>query len=282
MKLIRYGNIGYERPGLLLEDGKRIDAGAVTSDYDEAFFAGGGLGRLAQWAKTEAVDQPAIADDVRWGAPVARPSKMICVGLNYREHARESGADIPSEPVLFFKSTTAIVGPYDAIKIPRGSEKTDWEVELAIVIGTRLSYASEAEAMRGIAGYALHNDVSERAFQLEQGGQWVKGKSCDTFAPLGPWLATADEVPPVGELRLWLNLNGKQVQDGNTADMIFNIPFLVSYISRYMTLLPGDVITTGTPPGVGLGMTPPRYLRPGDVVELGIDGLGQSRQEVIA
>lgn len=282
MKLIRYGNEGSERPGLLLADGRRVDATAVTNDFDEAFFTSGGLQRLRAWAEAKGADAPAIAEDARWASPVARPSKLICVGLNYRLHATESGAEIPAEPVLFFKSTTAIVGPYDAIRLPRGSEKTDWEVELAIVIGSRLSYADKDEARRGIAGYVLHNDVSERAYQLERGGQWVKGKSCDTFAPLGPWVATADEIPNPAALRLWLKLNGEVVQDSTTADMIFDTAFIVSYISQFMTLLPGDVITTGTPSGVGLGMKPNRYLKAGDVVELGIDGLGVSRQQVTA
>lgn len=282
MKLIRYGNPDEERPGILLPDGRRIDASAVTKDYDEAFFSSDGLARLRDWADQRAADEVSIPSDVRWGAPIARPSKIVCVGLNYAEHARESGAALPAEPVLFFKSTTAMTGPYDDICIPWGSEKTDWEVELAVVIGSRTSRVSEEAATRHIAGYMLHNDVSERAFQLERGGQWVKGKSCDTFAPLGPWLATSDEISDPGQLRLWLKVNGDLKQNGSTSDMIFDVPFLISYISQFMTLLPGDIISTGTPSGVGLGLNPPQYLKTGDVVELGIDGLGESRQRAVA
>jgi 2-keto-4-pentenoate hydratase/2-oxohepta-3-ene-1,7-dioic acid hydratase in catechol pathway len=213
---------------------------------------------------------------------VARPSKIVCIGLNYADHAKETGAPLPPEPVIFMKSTTSLVGPYDHIMIPKNSVKTDWEVELAIVISTRASYVEEAEAMDYIAGYCLHNDVSEREFQLERNGTWDKGKGCDTFAPLGPWLVTKDEVKDVDGLKLWLKVNDKLMQNGNTANFIFKIPFLVSYVSRFMTLLPGDVISTGTPAGVGLGFNPPVYLKPGDVVELGIDGLGVSRQTCIA
>jgi 2-keto-4-pentenoate hydratase/2-oxohepta-3-ene-1,7-dioic acid hydratase in catechol pathway len=220
--------------------------------------------------------------DVRLGPPLVRPSKIICVGLNYRDHARESGMAVPAEPVIFFKATTAIVGPNDDVIIPKGSTKTDWEVELAVVIGQRASYVSEADATRHIAGYVLHNDYSERVFQLERGGQWVKGKSCDTFAPIGPFLATPDEIGDVHDLKLWLTVNGERKQDGSTRDLVFGVPFLVSYISQFMTLLPGDVISTGTPAGVAMGHTPVRFLQPGDVVELGIDGLGSSRQRLRA
>ncbi len=282
MKLIRHGNPESEKPGLLLEDGRLIDVSEIISDYDEKFFGGDGLQKLQIWAKSNADKAPALDAGVRLGAPIARPSKIICVGLNYAEHARESGAEPPKEPVLFFKATTALCGPFDDIRLPRGSEKTDWEVELAVVIGKKASYVDLADANDHVAGYVLHNDVSERAFQLERGGQWVKGKSCDTFAPLGPWLVTPDEIADVHALRLWLTVNGVMKQDSSTADMIFNVPHVVSYISQFMTLLPGDVITTGTPQGVGLGFKPPQYLKAGDVVELGIDGLGTSKQTVVA
>ena len=283
MKLIRFGTAHHELPGLILDDGRRIDASAFGSDYDEAFFGGDGLERLALWAKANAATAPVVAENVRLGPCIARPSKIVCVGLNYADHAKESGAEIPKEPILFFKSTTSLVGPNDDLIIPRGSVKTDWEVELAIIIGKRASYVSEADAMSHVAGYALHNDYSEREWQLERGGQWVKGKSCDTFAPLGPFLATRDTIADPQNLKLWLKVNGEQRQDSSTAQMIFNVQQLVSYISQFMTLLPGDVISTGTPPGVGLGLKPtPVFLKPGDVVELGIEGLGESRQQSVA
>jgi 2,4-didehydro-3-deoxy-L-rhamnonate hydrolase len=282
MKLIRFGPAGAERPGLQLPDGRRVDASAFGGDYDERFFGGDGLARLARWMSSEDRDAPVVAADVRLGSPVARPSKIICVGLNYRDHARESGMAEPAEPVLFFKSTTAIVGPNDDVIIPKGSTKTDWEVELAVVIGRRASYVSEADAPAHVAGYVLHNDYSERVFQLERGGQWVKGKSCDTFAPLGPFVATPDEIGDVHDLKLWLTVNGERKQDGTTRDLVFGVPMLVSYISQFMTLLPGDVISTGTPAGVAMGHKPVRFLQPGDLVELGIDGLGSSRQRLRA
>jgi 2,4-diketo-3-deoxy-L-fuconate hydrolase len=282
MKLIRFGEPGDERPGLLLGNGERVDAAGFGQDYGEAFFGGDGLARLRQWSREHAERAPRVADSVRWAAPIQRPSKIVCIGLNYRGHARETGAAIPGEPILFFKATSAFVGPNDDLVLPRGSEKTDWEVELAVVIGQQARYVSEADALQHVAGYALHNDYSERAFQLERGGQWVKGKSSDTFAPLGPFLATRDEISDVQNLALWLEVNGSRVQHGNTNDMIFGVAFLVSYVSQFMTLLPGDVISTGTPAGVGLGMKPPRFLRPGDVCELGIDGLGSSRQRTLA
>jgi 2-keto-4-pentenoate hydratase/2-oxohepta-3-ene-1,7-dioic acid hydratase in catechol pathway len=282
MKLIRFGPAGAERPGVQLPDGRRIDASAFGEDYDERFFGGDGLARLARWVSGEGTNAPVVAADVRLGSPVARPSKIVCVGLNYRDHARESGMAEPAEPVLFFKSTTAIVGPNDDVIIPKGSTKTDWEVELAVVIGKRASYVTEADAMNHVAGYVLHNDYSERVFQLERGGQWVKGKSCDTFAPLGPFVATPDEIGDVHDLKLWLTVNGERKQDGSTRDLVFGVPMLVSYISQFMTLLPGDVISTGTPAGVAMGHKPVRFLQPGDVVELGIDGLGSSRQRLRA
>lgn len=278
MKLIRFGNAGAEKPGLLLDDGRRIDASGFGQDYDEAFFGGDGLERLAAWAAANADTAPGVDDSVRLGPPLTRPSKIVCIGLNYADHAKESGADIPKEPILFFKATSAIVGPNDAIKIPRGSVKTDWEVELAFVIGKKASYVTEENALDHVAGYVLHNDYSEREWQLERGGQWVKGKSCDTFAPLGPFIATSDEIADPQNLKLWLKLKGETIQDSSTAQMIFGIKTLVSYVSHFMTLLPGDVITTGTPPGVGLGFKPPKFLQPGDVVELGVEGLGSSRQ----
>lgn len=277
MKLIRFGAPGQEKPGLLHHE-TYYDCSAVVPDYDEAFFARGGLSTLA--GLLAAGQLPTVTVE-RLGCPVARPSKIVCIGLNYSDHARETGAAIPMEPVVFLKATTAIVGPNDAVKLPRGSEKTDWEVELAVVMGRQASYVSEAEAMDYVAGYCLHNDISERAYQLERGGTWDKGKGCDTFAPLGPWLVTKDEIADVHNLQLWLSVNGERVQDGSTANLIFGIPQLVSYVSQFMTLLPGDIISTGTPAGVGLGMNPPRYLQAGDVMELGIDGLGTSRQVVV-
>jgi 2,4-didehydro-3-deoxy-L-rhamnonate hydrolase len=282
MKLIRFGPVGSERPGVLLPDGRRIDASGFGEDYSEQFFGGDGLERLARWVEAEGARAPVVRDDVRLGPPIQRPSKIVCVGLNYRDHAKESGMAEPAEPVPFFKSTTAIVGPNDDVIIPKGSTKTDWEVELAVVIGRRASYVSEADAPKHVAGYVLHNDYSERVFQLERGGQWVKGKSCDTFAPLGPYLATPDEIRDVHDLSLWLTVNGERKQNGSTRDLVFGVPVLVSYISQFMTLLPGDVISTGTPAGVAMGHSPVRFLQPGDVVELGIDGLGSSRQRLRA
>jgi 2,4-diketo-3-deoxy-L-fuconate hydrolase len=282
MKLIRFGEPGEEKPGLILPDGSRIDASAAASDYDEKFFETGGIASLESWARANAAKAPRVNPAVRLGSPIARPSKIICIGLNYRDHAAETGARVPSEPVLFFKSTTSLVGPNDAVVIPKDAHKVDWEVELAVVIGARASYIAKEQADDYIAGYALHNDYSERGFQLDHGGQWVKGKSADTFAPLGPFLATRDEIPNPGNLPMWLKVNGEFRQKSTTANMIFDVPTLVSYISQFMTLLPGDVISTGTPAGVGLGMKPPKYLQPGDVVELAIEALGESRQQVVA
>jgi 2-keto-4-pentenoate hydratase/2-oxohepta-3-ene-1,7-dioic acid hydratase in catechol pathway len=281
VKLIRFGPSGEERPGLQLEDGARIDASAFGEDYDERFFAGGGLGRLRDWAGREAARAPRVAADARLGPPIGRPSKIVCIGLNYRDHAAESGMAIPSEPVIFFKATTSIAGPNDAVLIPRNGSKLDWEVELAVVIGAKANGVARSQAGDYVAGYVLHNDYSERAFQLERGGQWVRGKRADTFAPFGPFLATRDEIPNPGGLRLWLSVNGAVRQRSSTANMIFDVPTLVSYVSEFMTLLPGDVISTGPPAGVALGMKPsPVYLAPGDEVALGIDGLGESRQIV--
>jgi 2-keto-4-pentenoate hydratase/2-oxohepta-3-ene-1,7-dioic acid hydratase in catechol pathway len=282
MKLIRFGAINEEKPGVLLANGTKLDVSAFGHDYDEAFFGENGIEKLQDWLKNNQDSCPVVGDDVRLGPPLIRPSKIVCVGLNYAQHAAESGMDVPEEPVLFFKATSAIVGPNDPIIIPKGSEKTDWEVELAIVIGKKASYVSEKDALNHVAGYVLHNDVSERAFQLERSGQWVKGKSCDTFAPIGPFIATPDEIGDPNNLNLWLTLNGEEMQNSSTSDFIFNIQHVVSYISQYMTLLPGDIISTGTPFGVGLGLKPPRYLKDRDVVELGIEGLGTSRQTCIA
>jgi len=278
MKLIRFGTVGNEKPGVQLQSGTRIDVSGFGEDYTEAFFGGDGIERLEAWLKTNLESCEVVQNTERLGAPLCRPSKIVCVGLNYAKHAAESGMTVPGEPVLFFKATSAIVGPNDDLIIPKNSEKTDWEVELAVVIGKEASYVSEDNALDHVAGYVLHNDYSEREFQLEKEGQWVKGKSCDTFAPLGPFIATADEIENPNNLNLWLTLNGEEMQNSNTDDFVFNIQEVVSYISQYMTLLPGDIISTGTPFGVGLGFNPPKYLKAGDVVELGIEGLGSSKQ----
>ncbi len=287
MKLIRHGEAGKEKTGVVIGD-KYYDTSAFGQDYNEAFFAGGGLDRLRRFVEQNAAPGPdggtrlpALAAGIRMGSPIARPSKIVCIGLNYADHAKETGATPPPEPVIFLKATTSLSGPGDDIIIPRDSKKTDWEVELAIVIKKRASYIIEQEAPDFVAGYCLHNDVSEREFQLERSGTWDKGKGCDTFAPIGPWMATPDEIRDIGHLRLWLKVNGQTMQDGTTANLIFNVPFLISYTSRFMTLLPGDMISTGTPAGVGMGMKPSRYLQPGDMIELGIDGLGTARQQVV-
>lgn len=282
MKLFRYGSAGAEKPAVELANGKKVDVSAFTSDFNEEFFASGRLADLEQWLSSEGDSCPEIPASARLGSPVARPSKIVCIGLNYAKHAEETGAPIPKEPIIFFKATSALAGPYDQVFIPRNSIKTDWEVELGVVIGKKTSYVTEEEAMDYVAGYVLHNDYSEREFQIERGGQWVKGKSADTFAPLGPFMATTDEISDPHNLRLWLSVNGKTLQDSNTNDMIFKIPFLISYLSEYMTLLPGDIISTGTPFGVGLGFQPPIYLKAGDVVELGIDQLGIQKQTAVA
>lgn len=281
MKLIRYGDSGREKIGVQ-QDGVNYDVSAFGGDYDETFFENNGLVRLDEFVKANEGKLIAVPEDARIGSPIARPSKILCIGLNYRDHAKETGAKIPEEPIIFMKSTTSLCGPFDDIIIPKNATKTDWEVEFGIVIGKRASYVSEADAFGHVAGYVLHNDVSEREFQLERGGTWDKGKGCDTFAPIGPFLATKDEIEDINDVRLWLTVNGTTYQDGSTRDLIFSVPFVISYVSHFMTLLPGDVISTGTPAGVGLGFNPPIYLKPGDVVELGADGLGTSRQVVKA
>ena len=281
MKLIRFGELNKEKPGIILDD-EFYNTSSFGEDYNEEFFETGGLTRLKKFIEKNKNYLPKLSKDIRLGSPVARPSKIICIGLNYADHAKETKANIPTEPIIFFKSTTALCGPYDNVIIPKNSKKTDWEVELAVVISKKTSYVDESKSLDHVAGYCLHNDLSEREFQLERNGQWVKGKSCDTFAPLGPFLATQDEIADINNLRLWLTVNGKKMQDGNTSNLIFKIPFIISYLSQFMTLLPGDVISTGTPAGVGLGFDPPIYLKDGDVVELGIDGLGTAKQNVKA
>jgi 2,4-didehydro-3-deoxy-L-rhamnonate hydrolase len=282
MKLCRFGAPGAERPGVMLADGARIDASGLTSDWDEAFFGGDGMGRLAAWLASEGARAPRVPAGARVASAIPRPSKIVCIGLNYRDHARESGAALPKEPIVFLKASSALAGPDDDLVLPRGSDKSDWEVELALVIGARAKYVSKEAALSHIAGFVLHNDYSERGFQLERHGQWTKGKSADGFAPIGPVLVTPDELPRHDAARLWLKVNGEIKQDSSTAEMIFDVPTLVSYVSEFMTLLPGDVISTGTPAGVGLGHKPPLYLKAGDVVEYGIDGLGQARQKIVA
>ncbi len=279
MKLLRYGSAGSELPGVLDNDGRIRDLSSVIDDVNPAVLAG------PQWAQLRQLDinaLPLVNGQPRLGPCVAGVGKFICVGLNYADHAEESGMDIPDEPILFFKASSAIVGPNDDIQLPRGHRKVDWEVELGIVIGREGRYLTESEALDHVAGLCVINDVSERAFQLERGGQWVKGKSCDTFGPTGPWLVTMDDVGDYNSLDMWLDVNGRRMQTGNTRTMIFDVPFLVAYISQFMSLQPGDVISTGTPPGVGLGMDPQVWLKRGDVVELGIEGLGNQRQQVIA
>ena len=282
MKLIRFGEINREQPGIQTPDGKNLDCSTFGEDWNEAFFENNGLTRLADWLKTNQSQLQEIPANSRIGSPIARPSKIICIGLNYRKHAEEAGMAVPEVPIIFMKATSSLCGPFDPIFIPKNSVKTDWEVELAVVIGKRAKYVPKENAHEYIAGYCLHNDVSERDFQLHHGGQWVKGKSADHFAPLGPVLVTQDEIKDPHNLRLWLKLNGKILQDSNTSDLIFDIPTLIEHLSQYMTLLPGDVISTGTPAGVGMGLKPePQYLVHGDTVELGIEGLGISRQVAI-
>jgi 2,4-diketo-3-deoxy-L-fuconate hydrolase len=281
MKLIRFGEIGREKPGVLLKDGTRLDVSEFGSDYDEEFFATGGLTKLRNWLAKQGGSALRVRESVRLGPPICRPSKIVCIGLNFRDHAEESGMEIPKEPVIFFKATSSLAGPNDFLVIPKNATKVDWEVELAVVMEKRASYVRRENAMEYVAGFALHNDYSERSFQLERGGQWVKGKSADSFAPLGPFLATKDEIRDFNQLGMWLKVNGEVRQRGSTSKMICDVPGLVAYVSEFMTLLSGDVISTGTPPGVGMGMKPPQYLKAGDVVELGIDGLGESRQQVV-
>ncbi|WP_299941681.1 fumarylacetoacetate hydrolase family protein [uncultured Nitratireductor sp.] len=279
MKLLRFGPEGLEKPGILDADGTIRDLSSVVPDISGATLSDDGLATIAA---TDLSTLPAVPADTRLGPCVAGTGKFICIGLNYADHAAESGMDVPAEPVMFMKATSAICGPSDPIIIPRGSEKTDWEVELAVIIGKRAKYVDEATAMDYVAGYAVTNDVSERAFQIERGGQWTKGKSCDNYGQIGPWLVTRDEVADPQNLKMWLTVNGQTMQDGSTDTMVYGVAHLVSYLSRFMSLQPGDVISTGTPPGVGMGQKPPRYLRAGDVVELGIEGLGQQKQSVIA
>jgi 2,4-didehydro-3-deoxy-L-rhamnonate hydrolase len=279
MKLLRFGESGKEKPGVLIGE-EIVDVSSFGEDFNENFFANDGLPRLSTWLEKNS-NLPKAEKNIRIGTPFTRPSKIICIGLNYSDHAKETGAKLPTEPIIFFKSTSALTGPNDVLIIPRDSVKTDWEVELAVVIGKKASYVEEKDALDYVAGYCLHNDYSERAFQLERGGQWVKGKSCDTFAPMGPYLATKDEINNLDDMKMWLKVNGALYQNGNTSNMVFKVPFLVSYLSEFMTLLPGDVISTGTPAGVGLGFNPPIYIRKGDIVELGIDGLGTQRQKAV-
>lgn len=279
MKLLRHGPSGAERPGLMHSDGTLRDLSGVVADIGGDVLSDAGLAKLRA---LDAGALPVVAAGTRLGACVAGTGKFICIGLNYADHAAESGMAVPPEPVVFMKATSAICGPNDPIIIPRTSVKTDWEVELAVIIGTKAKYVSEADAMAHVAGYCVSNDVSERAFQTERAGQWTKGKSCDNFGQIGPWLVTRDEVGDPQNLKMWLTVNGQSMQNGSTKTMVYGVAHVVSYLSQFMTLHPGDVISTGTPPGVGMGMKPPRYLVAGDVVELGIEGLGQQRQDVIA
>jgi 2,4-didehydro-3-deoxy-L-rhamnonate hydrolase len=279
MKLIRFGTVGEERPGVELENGVRKDCSQHFSDWNREFFRADGLVRLAQLLASKADELPSVPLTTRLGAPVARPGKVMCIGLNYSDHAAEAGMPLPTEPILFLKASNTVVGPYDDVLIPRKSQKTDWEVELGVVIGDDARYLETPEdAERFIAGYCISHDVSEREFQLERGGQWTKGKSCDAFNPLGPYLVTRDAVPTPNRLKMTLAVNGERMQNGSTSTMVFSPTYIVHYLSQFMTLEAGDVITTGTPPGVGMGKKPPRFLRAGDVVELAIDGLGTQRQ----
>lgn len=279
MKLVRYGNPGREKPGLIDDDGKLRDLSAVVPDIGPAQLGQVGLARIR---KANPARLPLVRGNPRFGCPVSHVPKFIAIGLNYSDHAAESNMPIPKEPIVFMKATSAISGPNDDIVIPKGSQKTDWEVELGIVIGREAKYVAEADALDHVAGYCTVHDVSERAFQLEMGGQWVKGKSADTFGPIGPWLVTADAVPHWNQLGLWLEVDGKRYQNGTTSTMIFGVPYLVSYLSQFMSLQPGDIITTGTPPGVGMGQKPPVFLQPGSVVRLGVEGLGEQQQRTVA
>ena len=279
MKLLRFGPVGEERPGMLADDGSVRDLSSVVPNISADTLSDAGLDALRA---IDVTSLPTVPEGSRLGPCVSGTGKFICIGLNYSDHAAESGMAVPSEPVIFMKATSAICGANDPIVIPRGSKKTDWEVELAVVIGNRAKYVSEADALSYVAGYAVTNDVSEREFQLEREGNWTKGKSCDNFGQIGPWLVTRDEVPDPQALKMWLTVNGKTMQDGSTSTMVYGVAHLVSYLSQFMTLYPGDVISTGTPPGVGMGQSPQQYLKPGDIVELGIDGLGSQKQEVVA
>jgi 2-keto-4-pentenoate hydratase/2-oxohepta-3-ene-1,7-dioic acid hydratase in catechol pathway len=279
MKLVRYGAKGAEKPGLIDKSGQLRDLSAHIRDLDGEAYSPASLQRLAA---LDPASLPAVGGNPRLGAPVTGISKFVAIGLNYSDHAKETGNPIPSEPIFFLKANTALSGPTDPVEKPRGSTKLDWEVEIAVIIGSRAKYVSEADALNHVAGYCICNDVSERNFQIERLGQWTKGKSHDTFGPLGPWLVTKDEIPNPQSLSMWLDVNGKRKQTGSTSTMIFSIAKCVSYVSQFMTLLPGDVLTTGTPPGVGTGMKPPQYLNVGDVVTLGIEGLGEQRQEIVA
>lgn len=279
MRLIRFGNEGAEKPGVLLADDRRKDCSAFFRDWDREFFRNNGLNRLSLVINAKADELPDVPEDARWGSPVARPGKIICIGLNYADHAKESGMDVPEEPVIFFKASNCAVGPYDQVLIPRKSQKTDWEVELGVVIGKDARYLDSSEQSEAhIAGFTISHDVSEREFQLERSGQWVKGKSADTFNPLGPWLSTCDEISDVNSLDLTLDVNGERRQTGNTRTMVYDVYFLVHYLSQFMTLEAGDVLTTGTPPGVGAGMNPPQFLKEGDTVELTVSNLGHQKQ----
>ena len=278
MKLVRYGNPGKEKPGLIDADGKLRDLSSVVKDIGPDQLSDAALAKIAK-VKTDKL--PLVKGSPRMGCPVSGVRKFIAIGLNYADHAAESGLPIPPEPIVFMKATSCIQGPNDPVMLPKGSKKSDWEVELGVVIGTEARYVSQKDALKFVAGYCTINDVSEREFQIERGGTWDKGKGCDTFGPIGPWLVTRDDVPNPQKLGMWLDLNGKRVQTGSTKTMIFSVAKIVSYVSQFMTLMPGDVITTGTPPGVGLGMKPPLYLKKGDVMTLGIEGLGEQRQEVV-
>lgn len=282
MKLIRFGEEGREEPGILMPDGRRIDASGEFNDYDEGFFAMGGLESLAEWVADGCPGGYEADPLARLGPPIERPSKLVCIGKNYMDHAKELDEGIPTEPAIFMKATSAWSGPTDDVLIPRGSTKLDYEVELAVIIGRTGSYVDEREAMDYVAGYSTFCDFSERAFQKEMGGQWTKGKSADSFAPMGPWMLTADEIPDTQKLRLWCRVNGELRQNSWTGDMLFSVRQLISYVSRFMTLLPGDVVATGTPAGCAMGMSPPRYLQAGDFVECGVEGLGEMAQRVVA
>ncbi len=279
MKLVRYGNPGREKPGLIDADGKLRDLSSVVPDIGPAQL---GAATLAKLAKLKVDKLPLVRGNPRIGCPVSQVGKMVAIGLNYSDHAAEAGMAAPKEPIVFLKATTCIQGPNDPVMLPKGSVKTDWEVELGVVIGTKAQYVTKKDALQHVAGYTIVNDVSERAYQLERGPQWDKGKGCDTFGPVGPWLVTADEAPNPQRLDMWLDVNGQRMQVGNTRTMIFGVAHLVSYVSQFMTLMPGDILITGTPPGVGMGMKPPRFLKKGDVMTLGIAGLGEQRQDVVA